>query len=104
VQQRGTLEPASLLGAELQLFRDHVGKQRDAFAVAAGVGTLGIHHLGEGGRDVVEIVLVDRHARLLRRLEQGRLVLIVAAKHIPERRPCRYALEGRYQFRIEPRP
>ena len=68
VQQRGTLEPASLLGAELHLLRDHVGKQRDALAVAAGVGALGIDHLGEGGRDVVEIVLVDRHARL-RRLE-----------------------------------
>ena len=39
VQQCGTLEPASLLGAELQLLRDHVGEQRDTFAVAAGVRT-----------------------------------------------------------------
>ena len=86
------------------MLRDHVGEKRDAFAVAAGVRTLGIHHLGEGGRDVVEIVLVYRHARLLRRLGQGRLMPVVSAKHVPERRPRRDALKGRYQVRIEPGP
>jgi hypothetical protein len=79
VQQRGTLEPASLLGAELQLLRDHVGKKRDTLAMAAGVWTLGIHHLSEGSRDVIEIILIYRHARLLRQLGKGRLMTIVGA-------------------------
>ncbi len=35
VQQRGTLEPASLLGAELQLLRDHARQKRDTLAMAA---------------------------------------------------------------------
>ena len=60
VQQRGALEPAAPLVAQAQLLGDQVGEQRDALAVAAGVGALGVDHLGEGGGDVVEVVVVDR--------------------------------------------
>ena len=45
---------------QVQLLGDQVGEQRDALAVAAGVGALGVDHLGEGGGDVVEIVVVDQ--------------------------------------------
>ena len=56
VQQGRALEPAPALGRKPQLFGDHVREQGDALAVAAGVGALGIDHLGEGGGDVVEII------------------------------------------------
>lgn len=72
--------------------------------MAAGVRTLGIHHLRKGSRDVVEIVLVNRHARLSRGLGKGGLVLVISTQHVPERRSRRYALEDNYEVRIEPCP
>ena len=57
------LQPAAALGGEAQLLGDQVGEQRDALAVAAGVGALGVDDLREGGGDVVEVVLVDGDAR-----------------------------------------
>ena len=65
-QRRCSAVNSNLLG-------DQVGEQRDALAVAAGVGALGVDHLGEGGRDVVEIVLVDRRAALRRLQGEDRL-------------------------------
>ncbi len=34
--------------------------KRDALAMAPGIGALGVDHLSEGDRDIVEIILVDR--------------------------------------------
>jgi hypothetical protein len=60
VQQGGALEPAPAFGRQPHLFRDHVREQGDALAVPAGVGALGIDHLGECCGDVVEVIVIDR--------------------------------------------
>src|SRR3954447_5164192 len=101
VQQRGTLEPASPLSSELQLLRDHVGKERDALAVAAGVGTFGIDHLGKGRRDIIQIVVIYRNARLLRQRRHC-LGPIFSTNRVPESRLRRDALKSGNQVWIEP--
>ena len=82
---------------EGQLLGDQVAEQRHALAVAAGVRALGVDHLREGGRDIVEIILVD-HGAVLRRLErEDRLLQVVGAQRRPELLACRDARERRRQ-------
>ena len=64
-------------------------------AVAAGEGALRIHHLAEGRGDVVEVVVVQRHAQPARLQRQHRVVEVgecqrrprTAARQPPVRRP-----------------
>ena len=69
VEQRRAFEPAAALGRKPEFVRDNIGKERHAFAMAAGVRTFGIDDLGESGGDIVEVVFIDEGA-LLRRLER----------------------------------
>jgi hypothetical protein len=67
VQQRATPQPAAPFLRQAKGFGNHVGVQRHAAAVPAGVGAFRVDHLAEGGGDVVQVIVVEGN-RVFRRV------------------------------------
>ncbi len=73
VEQGAPLEPAPPRLGQPHLGGEDVGIERHPAAVSCGIGALGVHHLTKGRRYLVQIILIQRHLPLPRRVGEDPL-------------------------------
>jgi len=102
VQQCASPEPAPARRRRPQHAGHVVDVQRHALAVAAGKRALGVDHRAEGGGNVVQVIVVQRHLQPHRFQRQHGLVERGRVEQGPERGLLGHAFEGLHQRRVEP--
>ena len=104
VQQRRPAQPAAVILGQTHFLGDHVRIERHAARMVGGERTFRVHHVGEGRRDVVEILLVHPR-RAQRRIHHQHAILDVRALEFqPEIQRVLRLEKRRDQRRIEPCP
>ncbi len=84
VQQSAALEPAPPWLRDPHLGGEDVGIECHPAAVTGCVGALGVHHLTEGGGNLIQIIFIERHFPLPGRMDKYPLSQLGIRQPLPE--------------------
>ena len=103
MQQGGSPQAHALVGIEADRRRNRLGEHRDPAAVACGERRLGIDHVSEGLRYVIEVGVIDDKGFLDTSLSQRHRLRAMIERR-PHRGIASRPLESAHHGGVEPRP